>query len=405
MDVKLQHHLWEGGEAIALRLPHRWRVKVLHMRGDDADALDEDDYRKSLSALGPLVKGKKEICILFDDLTRPTRAYEVLPCLLEVLEGAGVRDEQVRFICATGTHAALDSASFRKKLGEEALERFPVYNHNAYENCDNIGKTNLGTPVVVNREYLSCDVRIGIGSFQTHPLCGFGGGCKIVLPGVSHIDTVTYHHGTLGKKFGEAAKSDRRQDSPLLEDVREYGRIARLDAKIDVLVNTRGEHVGLYAGPPEGVYAAMMGKALRHYGTDVPGKADIVFANAYTKASEAGIAVRRAAGLLKYAGGDVVVLCDIGAGQVVHYLLSRFGNNTWGRLASVRHGAVARDSKVRRLFVFSRHKDLAGSASFGEADSIIWVKDIDELIERLDEDYKKRDPDVYILPDATIQLV
>jgi nickel-dependent lactate racemase len=85
MDIELQHHLWEGGEAIALRLPHRWRVKVLHMRGDDADALDEDDYRKSLSALGPLVKGKKEICILFDDLTRPTRAYEVLPCLLEVL--------------------------------------------------------------------------------------------------------------------------------------------------------------------------------------------------------------------------------------------------------------------------------------------------------------------------------
>lgn len=58
--------------AIALYLPDRWRVKVLRMRGDDLDALDGDDYRKSLSALRPIIKGKKEICILFDDLTRPT---------------------------------------------------------------------------------------------------------------------------------------------------------------------------------------------------------------------------------------------------------------------------------------------------------------------------------------------
>lgn len=129
MNVKLAHHLWEGGEALSLRLPDRRRVKVLRMRGDDLDALDRDDYRKSLSPLRPIIKGKKEIWILFDDLTRPTRASEVLPYLLEVLEESGVRDEQVRFICALGTHAALDNTSLRKKLGEEALERFPVYNH------------------------------------------------------------------------------------------------------------------------------------------------------------------------------------------------------------------------------------------------------------------------------------
>ena len=63
--------------------------------------------------------------------------------------------------------------------------------------------------------------------------------------------------------------------------------------------------------------------------------------------------------------------------------------------------------KIRRIFVFSRHKDLVGGVFFGGAGSIMWVKDIGELIKRLDEDYdyKKRNPDVCILPDATIQLV
>lgn len=130
-----------------------------------------------------------------------------------------------------------------------------------------------------------------------------------------------------------------------------------------------------------------------------------MFANAYAKGSEAGIAISQAGALLKDTGGDVVVLCDIDAGQVIHYLFGRFGNTTWGRLGSAGFCTRTRDSKVRRIFVFSRHKDLAGSVFFGGAGSIIWMKDIDELIKRLDEDYKKGKPDVYILPDATIQLV
>ena len=60
----------------------------------------------------------------------------------------------MRFLCALGTHAPLDNAAFRRKLGEEVLERFPVYNHNPYENCEHLGQTRLGTPIMVNKEYL-----------------------------------------------------------------------------------------------------------------------------------------------------------------------------------------------------------------------------------------------------------
>ena len=302
-------------------------------------------------------------------------------------------------------HAALDNTGFRKKLGEEALERFPVYNHNPYENCDKIGTTKFGTPVMVNREYLSCDVRIGIGAFLAHSFCGFGGGYKIVLPGISHVDATGYHHGLLLKKCGEFSGLGCCRDNPLLEDIKEYGRAARLDAKIDVLVNTAGEHVDMYAGPAEGVYEAMTGKAMPHYSTHVSGKADIVFANVYAKGNEAGIAMYQAEALLKDTGGDVVALCDIAAGQVVHYLFGRFGNNIEGRLGSAGVSVRPQSPKIRRIFIFSRYKDVVGSLSFGRSDSIIWIKNLDELTKRLDEDHRKNDPDVFILPDATIQLL
>ena len=143
MRIALKHDLWGRDEAIQLDLPGRWNVSVLRMGGDSRRVLGNGAYRKALAPLETALKGKKEICIIFDDLSRPTRTYQVLPHLLELLEKVDIRDEQVRFICALGTHAPVDNVAFRKKLGADILERFPVYNHNPYENCEYLGQTSL----------------------------------------------------------------------------------------------------------------------------------------------------------------------------------------------------------------------------------------------------------------------
>ncbi|MDD5009875.1 MAG: lactate racemase domain-containing protein, partial [Syntrophorhabdaceae bacterium] len=204
MDITVKHDLWNQDKTLVLSLPSRWNTQVLAMGGDGKEALTHGDYRKAVQPLASFIKGKKEVCILFDDLSRPTRTYEILPSFLELFQQCGIRDEQVRFICALGTHAPLDNTAFRKKLGDEVMERFPVYNHNPYENCELIGRTRQGTPVIVNKEYLSCDLKIGIGALIPHSFCGFGGGYKIVMPAVSHIDAIEYHHGTLLKKYWDA---------------------------------------------------------------------------------------------------------------------------------------------------------------------------------------------------------
>src|SRR4030042_1538824 len=68
-------------------------------------------------------KGKKEVAILFDDLTRSTRVFEIIPYILEELAEAGIQDDQVRFIAAIANHQALDRASMVKKLGEAMVRR------------------------------------------------------------------------------------------------------------------------------------------------------------------------------------------------------------------------------------------------------------------------------------------
>jgi lactate racemase len=401
MVVSLKHNLWSGEKSIALNLPERWNVNVLRMAGDRAQVLAAHDYRKAVAALESGLKGKKEVCIIFDDLSRPTRTYQVLPYVLEVFEKAGIRDEQVRFVCALGTHAPSDNVAFRKKLGGEVLERFPVYNHNPYENCEHLGQTSLGTPIMVNKEFLACDARIGIGSFVPHGFCGYGGGYKIIMPGIAHIDSITHHHGTLMQRNLHVCQAGYHRENPLLEDLKEFGRKARLDVKIDLLVNSEAEAVDISVGTADEAYSRFADRALAHYGADVPWKADMLFVNTFGKGNEATIGLSQASALLKDEGGYVVLLADVPEGQVVHYLLGKSGKETGGRLA---RGERIKEDNIRRIFVFSQYKDIAGSFWYGKKEDVLWCRDLGEIIRMLDEEYKGRIPDVHVIPDGTIQV-
>jgi len=402
MKIELKHNLWSGQQTLRINLPDQWNVRVIRMRGDENSVLQASQYRQAFVSLKNMIKGKKNIAVLFDDLSRPTKVYQFIPFLLEFFEKCRIKDEQVRFICALGTHAPHDNTAFRKKLGQNVLDRFPVYNHLVYENCDYLGETRLGTPILVNREYLSCDLKIGIGTLLPHSFCGHGGGYKIVMPGVAHMDSIANHHGSLLSQHKEFCAFGRSQWNPLLEDVKEFGRAAGLDIVINLLINSQAEGVDLYAGPPDGVYGAFAEKGMAHYGAEVPGKADIVIANMYCKGNEATVGLSLAEQLLKEEGGDVVLLSGVPEGQVVHYLFGRFGENAWGRVG---FGERKNSKKIRKLFIFSRYKDLAGSFWFGPRQEITWYNDFSEIISALTERFTTTIPVVYVIPDATIQTV
>ncbi|MFH1150371.1 MAG: lactate racemase domain-containing protein, partial [Actinomycetota bacterium] len=191
IEVQVPNLLWYGNTPRTLRFPERWEVEVLSPPGFSRPALGEEGIRSAVVTptgtlpLGELAARAGEVAVVFDDMTRPTPVYALLPPLLEALEGAGVPDSNVRFIPALGMHGAMTNHDFRKKLGDEVVRRYPVYNPNPYENCDHLGETPSGVPVYINREFNSCDLKIGIGCITPHVHVGFGGGGKIVLPGIA----------------------------------------------------------------------------------------------------------------------------------------------------------------------------------------------------------------------------
>lgn len=400
--IKVPVLAWYGDEEYELEFPEPWDVTVCNMKGANAPPLSDSEIRKAFAnpigskTIEDLARGKKEVAILFDDLTRPTPTEIIVPYILEQLAAAGISDDNIRFIAAIGAHGSMDGIAFRKKLGDEITGRFLVYNHNPYENCIPLGKSKLGTSVSINSELMSCDLKIGIGSIIPHPY-GFGGGSKVILPGVASVETIDANHGRLMKS--PTVGMGKLEGNVLRQDMDEAARMAGFDIKIDAIINLKREIVALFVGDVVDEYVEGVKFARKHYATDMINDADIVIANCYSKANEMALAPRVASPLLTQKGGDMVIIAITPEGQITHYLARSFGRDFGGRLWVKRKGLPDR---TKRLIVMAPYPDRSGADWLAPYELINWARSWPEVIQQLKESYGNK-AKVAVIPDATLQ--
>ncbi|MBN1686812.1 MAG: DUF2088 domain-containing protein, partial [Spirochaetales bacterium] len=350
-----------------------------------------------------LARGKKKVVILFDDLSRPTKAAEIVPYVLEELAAAGVEESGIQFICAVGNHGALTAYDYRKKLGADVVSRFNVYNHNPYENCVYVGRTARGTPVSINSEFMNADLKIGIGSIVPHPMTGFGGGAKIILPGVASIDTVEYNHVTvrqeaLAKGIETATGMANNENNAFVLDMQEACRMSGLDIKVDAIVNIEMDTTALFVGEPIAQWNEGVKLARKHYRTEKPDGAQIIVSNANAKVNESTIAAGNARGVLGDSEGTIVLVSNNPYGEVPHYLLRRFGNEVNFR----RWRARSLTPNIRKFIAFMPWADKASFDWIAPAESVTRTTSWEETVAMLEAEY----PDgakVAVIPDGTIQ--
>ncbi|MCK4580966.1 MAG: DUF2088 domain-containing protein, partial [Dehalococcoidia bacterium] len=277
--VRLPQMEWYGDTELEIDFPDSWDVNVCRMRGHDAPPLSDAGFRKAFAnpigtrTIKDLARGKKEVAILFDDMSRATPSAVMIPYVLEELAAAGIPDDNIRFIAAIGAHGSMNGIDFRKKLGDEVMGRFLVYNHNPYENCTPLGMSRRGIPISINSEFMSCDLKIGVGSIVPHPFSGYGGGSKIILPGVASIETIDLNHTRLG--LSPTIGIGKHEGNILKLDMDEAARMAGLDIKVDAILNLKREVTALFVGDVIEEYVEGVKLAREHYATDMVTDCDI----------------------------------------------------------------------------------------------------------------------------------
>ncbi|MDP2954290.1 MAG: nickel-dependent lactate racemase [Chloroflexota bacterium] len=393
-----------GDNEIELWFPENWQIKECRMAGHDRTPLSDEEMRAALRnpigapPLQELAKGKKQVCILFDDLPKPTPASHIMPFVLEELHAGGISDEQIRFLCAPGAHRPLTRPELVAKLGEEIVRKYPIYNHSIWENLVYMGETSRGTPVHVNREFASCDLRVGVGGIIPHILAGFAGGAKLVMPGVCGIETIAHHH----KNRRENAGRGIIEGNVFRLDLEEVARLAGLHFKVDAVLNNRREVVGLFAGDFVAEHRAGVELARQVYRTEVATDVDVVVTNSYPDESQPYRATWCVPLSLRE-GGDVVLLAYSLLGQTLHQWVGRFGTDYGGR--GYDPGAQYTNlGKAGRVIVLSPYPSKYDQSQFGPSNKVTWCCSWGEALAQL---AGKRGPGtkVAIYPCAPIQMI
>ncbi|MFH1646550.1 MAG: lactate racemase domain-containing protein, partial [Chloroflexota bacterium] len=261
------------------------------------------------------------------------------------------------------------------------------------------GTTTSGTKVLINAEVMRCDLKIAIGSIVPHIMAGFGGGGKILLPGVAAYETIAaLHRPREGKFSGTVSSMGAIDDNPLRRDIDETAALAGLDIKIDAIVNSRGETVAVYAGRPAEAFAAGLEDARKHYLTPAARDKDIVIANTFAKANEAVSGLLIAFSAVSPEGGDVVLMANAPEGQVTHYLVGPFGR-TIGGLYPLR---VKPPENVRRLIIYTEYPELSSLGYLEDTDRIVTANKWRDVLRLLREGHGDG-ASVAVYPNADIQ--
>ena len=126
--------------------------------------------------ISEIAKAGDKAAIVVDDFTRPAPSHLMVPPVLEELNMAGVKDEDITIIFACGTHRAVTDEEARKLLGEQVAERIRYVSHDCNaEDLVYVGKTKThGTEVYINRIYAEADVKILTGDVTLHYYAGYG---------------------------------------------------------------------------------------------------------------------------------------------------------------------------------------------------------------------------------------
>ena len=207
-----------------------------------------------LGAVVPPRAGMK-VAIAINDKTRPVPHTHLLPPVLAGMKRAGVCDEDVLFIIATGTHPAMPPDEYATILPQDIIDSYRIACHDAYDDrrLSHLGETSRGTPISINSDYIAADYRIVIGNIEPHQFQGYSGGAKSAAIGLAGAETINRNHAMMRH---EAAIWGSYADNPARQDVEEIGARIEIDFCVNAVLNADKRIALAFAGDQRAVMQA-----------------------------------------------------------------------------------------------------------------------------------------------------
>lgn len=190
-----------------------------------------------------LVKPGMHVCIITSDITRPMPTRIALPPLIERLNTAGIKDENITVVFALGSHRNHTEEEKRYLVGDELYERLECIDSDP-DDCVRIGVTKAGTTVDIFRRVVEADFRICMGNIEYHYFAGYSGGAKAIMPGVSTKEAIRQNHRMMVMPEAHAGNLL----SPVRLDIEEAGELLGIDYIVNVVLDEHKKIIYAVAG-------------------------------------------------------------------------------------------------------------------------------------------------------------
>jgi lactate racemase len=193
--------------------------------------------------------------VVVADKTRLCGYPQYLPVLLDALIGQGADPGHIVIYIAYGTHLPQSEAQSQTSYGPVFGQYRWVHHQCQGDHFVHLGNTRRGTPVRMRADILDASCVITFGAISHHYFAGYGGGRKLLFPGLGEKRAIYANHGLFldARQGGLASgcQSGRMAGNPLAEDLAEVEAFRPADLSIHGILDSHGKVCDLLVGQGE----------------------------------------------------------------------------------------------------------------------------------------------------------
>jgi nickel-dependent lactate racemase len=285
------------------------------------------DHPISGPSLAELARGRRRVTVLVPDATRKAPLPEVLPSLLGRLEDAGIEAHTVTVLVACGTHPQVDDQALAALVGPLPAG-VRVLQHDARDeaNLVPVGTLTSGVPIRLHRLAVEADLLLAVSTVQHHYFAGFGGGPKLVFPGIAGYAETQANHAKVIDLASEpphrhpACEPGVLAGNPVAEEIAEASRLHAPDFALLLVAGTEGTPVWAASGPLDLTFPQACARAREWFEVDAgPFRKLVASAGGFPTDHTLIQAHKALDAACRFAGPDAEVLfvaaCDGGPGS------------------------------------------------------------------------------------------
>ena len=264
-----------AGDRLALDL-RGFRVRTVAPSappGRDAGALAANALDSPLAgpSLGDIARGRRTAAVIVPDATRKASLPAVLPTVLDRLRRAGIADSSVVVLIANGTHPAVGPERIASLVGPTAPGILVIEHDCRASDLVEVGELRPGIPLRLHPLVVESECLITIGTVRHHYLAGFGGGPKMLFPGVSGYEEIQANHAlVLDLSENRSARHPLCEPgvvegNPIAEEIRRAAELRPPDLALCLVEGREGGVVWAGSGPWESAFEAAIANVRRWF--------------------------------------------------------------------------------------------------------------------------------------------